>query len=190
MPDNSLTTTNPAQLIALSPGLTRLLNSNSASGPARFDPESGEFLGSVEAPWTPPTNLPAAVISEARGALVELDRYLEPAAPSNTLARVMALLEHYFVVDRDPRVQKGIAYDWAEDLAEFPEWAVHEAARKWRRMETKRPTPAHIRDLCLRLTREPVKQRNRLREMLRVNDKAPQPQNKVFQLPNLRRMSE
>lgn len=38
--------------------------------------------------------------------------------------------------------------DWADDLGEFPAWAIDHAARIWRRTRKWRPSIAEIRSLC------------------------------------------
>jgi len=41
-----------------------------------------------------------------------------------------------------------LAMDWADDLGEFPAWAIDHAARVWRRSRKWRPSIAEIRSLC------------------------------------------
>jgi len=41
-----------------------------------------------------------------------------------------------------------VASDWAEDLGEYPQWAVDQAVRVWRRTKKWRPTIMEMRALC------------------------------------------
>ena len=47
-----------------------------------------------------------------------------------------------------PEVEQMVALDWAEDLDEFPNWAIDQAARTWRRTKKWRPSIAEMRALC------------------------------------------
>lgn len=47
-------------------------------------------------------------------------------------------------------IKRQVMTDWAEDLAEYPEWVVAEACRQWRRaVQGKfRPSISEFRQLC------------------------------------------
>ena len=64
------------------------------------------------------------------------------------------LLSFYWQPNDDERVRTAALAGWLEDLADFPEWAIMESLSDWRRNETHRPTPAHIRAKCIVLTGE------------------------------------
>ena len=133
----------------------------------------------VEDGWTP-RPLPPDLVSPARQALVELDRYLAPVPPEQegrVLARVMTLLEHYAGRSRAPDVEEALAGDWLEDVAEYPVWAIEEACRIWRRdpSRTWRPTPGQFRAICEDLIGEARIQRDRLRLVLAAQPAAPDP---------------
>lgn len=62
-------------------------------------------------------------------------------------------MAHYWVANESPKLRAALAADWLDDLAEFHESIVAMACRDWRQTETRRPTPAEIRKLCLEVTR-------------------------------------
>jgi hypothetical protein len=126
--------------------------------------ETGDFLDVVDE-WRVPSVRPDQ-FPEIRQSLDALERYLEPAPPDRLVGRVGALLAHYYVADHAPAVQRALAHDWADALAEYPFWAVSVACQKWLRMERRRPTIADIRDLCQRLVRDDMRDRDRLRKIL------------------------
>lgn len=103
----------------------------------------------VREEWSPPAKVTPAQAAAAGMALETLRRGpLAPASPDRLLARVLALLSHYPAKGLSPEVEQMVALDWAEDLGEFPAWAVDRAARIWRRTRKWRPSIAEMRDLC------------------------------------------
>lgn len=80
--------------------------------------------------------------------LAEYRTYLAPVSPARLLARITTLLAHYWEGWADDRLREGVALDWADDLGEYPGWAIDSACRSWRRTETRKPTPADIRQRC------------------------------------------
>jgi len=55
-----------------------------------------------------------------------------PAHSTWIMARVAALLNPYFEKDTPQAVREMEAADWAEELAEFPQWAIERAVRWWK----------------------------------------------------------
>jgi len=56
---------------------------------------------------------------------------------------------HYWTAQQLPDTARAaIAQDWVDDLAEFSPEIVAEACTAWRRSQTRRPTPADLRELC------------------------------------------
>lgn len=111
-------------------------------------PNDGEPYSAERGLFEPPqiSNASAGLLREAWD---KIDLYIRPAERRWILGRVLALLAHYFTPNTDPRVAEAIAEDWAQDLRDFPDWAILEACSSWRREETqRRPTPGHIRNLC------------------------------------------
>ncbi|MCW2238954.1 hypothetical protein [Azospirillum canadense] len=99
--------------------------------------------------WTPPATVTEQHVRMARRALDELAAtVLTPVSPEHLLARILALLSHYPAKGMTPEVEQLVALDWAEDLGEFPSWAVDTAARTWRRTRKWRPSIAEMRALC------------------------------------------
>lgn len=68
---------------------------------------------------------------------------------ANSAALIGRLLAHYWTTNEPQEVRRAIAEDWLEDLGEFPAGVVEAACREWRRTQTRRPTPADIRTLCV-----------------------------------------
>ena len=82
------------------------------------------------------------------------------------LARILALLSHFRAEPNPPQVEQMIADDWAEDLGEFPIWAVEEACRQWRRTRKWRPQICEMVALCREAVSEPETRRQRLQALL------------------------
>ncbi|MBK3733164.1 hypothetical protein GAY29_08570 [Azospirillum brasilense] len=121
-----------------------------ASGRLERRPRFGDrgFDGVTEE-WSPPDGVTDQQALMARRALDELTgSILAPASPDHLLARILALLSHYPAKGTAPEVEHLVALDWAEDLGEFPAWAVDAAARTWRRTQKWRPSIAEMRALC------------------------------------------
>lgn len=99
--------------------------------------------------WLPPTTVSARQAAMAQRMLNDLESsVLAPAEPSRLLGRILALLSHYPAKGLTPDVEQLVAMDWAEDLGEFPGWAIDQAARTWRRTKKWRPSIAEMRALC------------------------------------------
>ncbi|CAO3436811.1 hypothetical protein [Azospirillum doebereinerae] len=113
---------------------------------SRFTEEG--FAGLAEE-WTPPDDVTPRHATMARRALAEIDgAVLAPAPANHLLGRVLALLSHFPAKATTPDVERLLAMDWADDLGEFPGWAIDHAARVWRRTRKWRPSIAEIRGLC------------------------------------------
>ncbi len=135
---------------ALTTALPAPLREILAAGRVERRPRFGDrgFDGITE-DWSPPEGVTGQHAQMARRALGELTgSILAPASPDHLLARVLALLSHYPAKGTTPEVEHLIALDWAEDLGEFPAWAVDAAARSWRRTQKWRPSIAEMRALC------------------------------------------
>lgn len=59
-------------------------------------------------------------------------RFSQPADTTRIMARVAALLTPYYTGDVPQGVRMIEAEDWAEALAEYPEWAITKACRWWK----------------------------------------------------------
>lgn len=70
-------------------------------------------------------------------------------------AHISRHLSHFWAANEDSRLRAAIAQDWLADMGEFHESVVAEACQEWRRAETKRPTIADIRKLCMEATHAP-----------------------------------
>lgn len=106
------------------------------------------FAGIAE-DWTPPDGVTPRHAAMARRALADINaEVLAPATANHLLGRVLALLSHYPAKATTPDVERLLAMDWADDLGEFPSWAIDHAARVWRRTRKWRPSIAEIRALC------------------------------------------
>lgn len=136
--------------LALASTLPVPLRNLLAAGRLERRPRFGDrgFDGLTEE-WSPPDGVTGQHALMARRALDELTgSILAPASPDHLLARVLALLSHYPAKGTAPEVEHLVALDWAEDLGEFPAWAVDAAARTWRRTQKWRPSIAEMRALC------------------------------------------
>ncbi len=130
---------------ALPPALQDVLSGGRVENRSRFS-EDG-FDGVAES-WSPPA-LTVQHRMLARQALDELDAgILAPASADHLLARVLALLSHFPAKGMTPEVERLVALDWADDLGEYPAWAIDAAARRWRRTRKWRPSIAEMRVLC------------------------------------------
>lgn len=161
-----------AMLAALPSPLHDLLASGTTERRSRFT-EDG-FDGLVES-WTAPAAVTARDATLARRALDELERtVLAPAEPGHVLGRVLALLSHFPSKAASPEVEQMIALDWAEDLGEFPAWAIDRAARIWRRSRKWRPSIAEMRALCEGACAGERALAGRLRTLAAAGERAPE----------------
>ena len=78
---------------------------------------------------------------------------MQHRATSNDIASITAtiarLMAHYWTANESATVRREQTDDWIEDLAEFPATVVVAACREWRQTQSRRPTPAEIRLLCI-----------------------------------------
>ena len=116
--------------------------------------------------WQPPSEVADGVAGLAMQHLSELEAALQPAERGVLLARILALLSHFRAEPNPPQVEQMIADDWAEDLGEFPIWAVEQACRQWRRTRKWRPQICEMVALCREAVAEPETRRQRLRALL------------------------
>lgn len=131
---------------ALPDPLRQLLDRGQVGRHSRFTDDG--FADVVE-DWTPPAGVTPRHAALARRALAEIDQAILAPAPANhLLGRVLALLSHFPAKATTPEVEQLLAMDWADDLGEFPSWAIDQAARVWRRTRKWRPSIAEIRALC------------------------------------------
>ncbi len=126
--------------------LRAVLASGSVERRSRFVDDG--FHGVCEI-WQPPVTITPRHAAMAQRVLNDLEHtVLAPAEPSHLLARILALLSHFPAKGMTPEVEQMIALDWADDLGEFPAWAIDQGARTWRRSRKWRPSIAEIRALC------------------------------------------
>lgn len=151
-------------VMPVSRAVARLIAANSTH--SRFVDDV--FAGAVER-WRPPATVPADTIPDLQRQLSLLDEALLPAPRPALLARILGLLAHYRHEALPERLEMAVADDWADDLAEFPQWAIEDACQQWRRHPTKyryKPLPGDIRNLCEELVEKPAVMRSRVRAML------------------------
>ncbi len=115
--------------------------------------------------WSPPATHSAAEAVAVERRLLALEYALQPAHRGALLARVLALLSHYRMDSHPPEVEQRLADDWAEDLGDYPLWAVEVAARTWRRTRRFKPQPAEVVALCEESCGALRQERDRLRQM-------------------------
>lgn len=147
---------------ALPEPLQEVLASGRVQRHSRFRDDAFDDVAET---WSLPATVDARHAAMAQRALAEIEHdVLAPAEPNHVLARVLALLSHFPAKGLTPDVEQMVALDWAEDLSEFPAWAIDQAARTWRRSKKWRPSIAEMRGLC----EEAVAQERRLAARLRA----------------------
>lgn len=57
---------------------------------------------------------------------------LRPASARYALGKIEVLESRYFEKQTDPAIEREIAKEWIEDLAEYPEDLIHLACKNWR----------------------------------------------------------
>lgn len=155
---------------ALPEPLQRLLDRGQVGRHSRFT-EDG--FADVMEDWTPPDGVTPRHAALARRALSEIaDTILAPASANHLLGRVLALLSHFPAKATSPEVEQLLAMDWADDLGEFPAWAIDQAARRWRRTRKWRPSIAEIRALCEEACAEENALADRLRAIAMAGERA------------------
>ena len=128
----------------------------------------------VREEWVPPRIGPED-LPQLREHLAALEELCMPADRGWLLARVLALLSHYRQEANPSQVEFIIAEDWADDLGEYPAWAVEEAARRWRRTRKFRPAICEIRELAETAMEDFARRRDRLRTVIRAASQRPSP---------------
>lgn len=72
----------------------------------------------------------------------------QPASGQWVMARVAALLMDYYAADVPASIISMAAEDWAEELSQFPQWAITDAVRWWKGEgnpdRRKKPLPGDI----------------------------------------------
>jgi hypothetical protein len=121
--------------------------------------------------WSPPVG-GRELADEAAAALAEIRTVLRPADRGKLLARVLALLSHYRSDPNPAQVEMAMADDWADDLGEFPMWAIEEASRTWRRTKRFKPQICEMRDLCRDACAAHTERKRRLEEIVAHNHPA------------------
>lgn len=117
-----------------------------------------------------PMPMDAAQATAAHQLLRQVEAAMAPAEKGRLLTRVLALLSHYRSDPNPPEVEFAIAEDWAEDLGEFPAWAVDEAAREWRRSRKFKPQICEMRDACQRIASREMVLLARLRRLVEADE--------------------
>ena len=155
---------------ALPEPLQEVLASGRVQRHSRFSDDA--FSGVAET-WLPPATVDARHAAMAQRALDEIEQgVLAPADTNHVLARVLALLSHFPAKGLAPEVEEMVALDWAEDLGEFPAWAIDQAARTWRRSKKWCPSIAEMRVLCAEACAQERRMAERLRAVVRAGSVA------------------
>ncbi|WP_431857268.1 hypothetical protein [Azospirillum sp.] len=136
-----------AALVAALPApLQEVLAAGRVERRPRFSDDGFEGLAET---WSPPATVTSQHAALAQRALDDLTgTALAPASTDHLLARVLALLSHFPAKGMTPDVERLVALDWADDLGEYPAWAIDAAARQWRRTRKWRPSIAEMRAMC------------------------------------------
>jgi hypothetical protein len=107
--------------------------------------------------------------------LTVLDAWLTPAPRAELMSRILVLLAHYRLTAHVNAVEQGIADDWAEDLANYPMWAIDKAAKTWRRTKKFRPQIGEIIELCEEEVGRISVERQRLQSIVDATARAAKP---------------
>ena len=116
--------------------------------------------------WRAPVVRDRALVERVRVHLTEVEACLEPTDRGALLARILALLSHYRVEPQPQQIEMMMANDWAEDLGDYPGWAIDAAARRWRRTKKFKPQICEMIALCEEACGESRVHRGRLRAIL------------------------
>lgn len=124
--------------------------------------------------WQPPPLKPETE-TLARQTLAALDAYLAPGPIAGIGARVVVMLEHFYVPDRSESMAEKVGGDWLDALAEYPVWAVDRAAKDWIATEARRPAPSAIKARCERLVKEARHERAIIAKALDYHERTAHP---------------
>ena len=113
-------------------------------------PDGAPPVETADPAWAPPVLAPDQ-LRAAAAAIAEYEAFLAPIDPGRLALLVTALLEHWYVADADPAVDRIVGADWIEALKRFPEKTIVAARREWLDAHSKRPLPADIAAICRRL---------------------------------------
>jgi len=121
--------------------------------PTRTTPRyrDNEFDGVSEL-WEPKA-VSQTDVPDLRRQLEMIEVAMQPGEPGAVLGRIHALLAHYRGAELPEAVERAIAADWLDDIAEFPASVVAEACRRHRRGPKMRfrPLPGEIRESCIEI---------------------------------------
>ena len=162
----------PSTKPAATPAVIRLLKEGVRSTRLLF-PEIGPTR--VVETWLPPRVTDPRILEEVRDRLRNLAIALDPAPPGELLSRIMVLLAHYRVPENSKQTEYGIALDWADDLGDYPMWAIEEAARRWRRTKKFRPQICEMIELCEDACGKLKTERRRLESVINASELASNP---------------
>jgi hypothetical protein len=154
------------------PAVTKLLKEGVQSTHFLF-PENGP-IREVET-WLPPRVTNPRTLEEVGDRLRHLAIALDPAPSGELLSRIMVLLAHYRAPENSKQTEYGIALDWAEDLSDYPIWAIEDAARKWRRTKKFRPQICEMIALCEDACGKLKTERRRLESVIDMSEWASKP---------------
>ena len=88
--------------------------------------------------WPRLLTLPLADREERDVVAAQISRLSQPADGAWMMARIAALLSPYYTGDVPHGVRVMEAEDWAEALAEYPQWAISKAVRWWKGADNER----------------------------------------------------
>jgi hypothetical protein len=125
--------------------------------------------------WRPPRVTDPRVLAEVRTRLGEVNVALDPAPSGDLLSRIIVLLAHYRTTEHSKSTEYGIALDWADDLGEYPMWAIDHAARTWRRTKRFRPQICEMIELCEEACGKLKTERSRLQSIVEASELASNP---------------
>jgi len=125
--------------------------------------------------WRPPVVTDQATMHELRRRLQNLAKVLGPADRVMLEGRIAVLLAHYRSNDLPDWIEERVADDWADDLADYPLWAITEAARTWRRTKKFKPQISEIVQLCHAACEVYRKERSRIASIVEASEAATNP---------------
>jgi hypothetical protein len=114
-------------------------------------PEGRPSIPIPDGEWQPPVADPA-LLAEAERAIGRLEDYLAPIDGLKLSLRIDALLQTYFMAERDQPADELVLQLWLDALARYPEWTVAEAIAEWVANSRERPTIADLTSLCRQFT--------------------------------------
>jgi hypothetical protein len=90
--------------------------------------------------------LPATELAEV---IQKAESLSTPIRPERLIILIRVFLKHFYEKAVSPDIEKALIVDWINDLKDFPEIEIRDAMDQYRRTDTRKPSPASVRNIIM-----------------------------------------